>query len=146
MMTARQPTEERAVMLHPSIEALRLAAVEAATAEEDLWFNDGKSDEHAAAADKREAADAAYCEALVRTDTFARVAEYLSEHLGEPVEVDWYDTGDPDVEYWCAPVQASVLDEDGLVAEFAICDAASDGWVQHLVSSLSEEFLKNVHP
>jgi hypothetical protein len=146
MMTARQPTEETAVIFHPSLEALRLMVVEAATEEEDLWLTSGKSDEHAAAADKREAADAAYCDALVRAGVFQKAAEYLSERIGEPVEVDWYDTGDPDVEYWCAPVQASVLDEDGLVAEFAICDAAGDEWVEHLLRSLSEELLRSVHP
>lgn len=133
-------------MFHPSLEALRLMVVEAEAVEEALWEAGGKSDEHAAAADRREAADAAYREALVRAGILAKAAEHLSERLGEPVEVDWYDTGDPDVEFWCAPVQASVLDGDGLVAEFAICDAAGEDWVQHLLDSLSDAFFNSVHP
>lgn len=124
-------------MFHPSLEALRLMVVEAAAAEETLWEAGGKSDAHAAAADRREAADSAYCQALVRSGVFQKAADYLSERLGETVQVDWYDTGDPDVEYWCAPVQASVLDEDGLVVEFAICDAAGEDWTEHLLNCLS---------
>lgn len=134
-------------MFHPSLEALRLMVVEAEAAEEAMWESGMESrTEHAGAADRREAADATYRDALVRAGMFAKVAQYLSERLGEPVQVDWYDTGDPDVEYWCAPVQASVLDEDGLVAEFAICDAAGEDWVQHLLDSLSDAFFRSVHP
>lgn len=120
--------------------------MEAEASEATIWEACGKSDEHAAAADAREVADAAYCEALVRAGILAKAAEHLSERLGEPVEVDWYDTGDPDVEFWCAPVQASVLDKDGLVDEFAICDAAGEGWVEHLLDSLSDAFFNSVHP
>jgi hypothetical protein len=133
-------------MFHPSIEALRLLVVEASATEDALWESHGISKEHTEAANRRAYADMDYCHALVRTGVFQKAAEYLSERIGEPVEVDWYDTGDPDVEYWCAPVQASVLDEDGLVAEFAICDAAGEDWVEHLLRSLSDGLLRSVHP
>lgn len=72
-----------------------------------------------------------------RDNTLFKAGEELAKRLGVPVvNIEWYDTGDEDVEDWSAPVMATATFDGEDWARFAIADAVSDYWLEWLAENL----------